>query len=495
MLCRVRSQLQPRQHRLKRKARKRKIRLLRWEFQTGKIRELRTKKISRYSDVCWCIIYAKIQWCLLMHYLCKNTNQIRSSVYIDNATILNCECFYCLSWIGWSIACLVELARFLICRCSNGTLMLPDVNSSNNWRSRWNRPSIKRWWISCSTSISSSISRLWTLWSRSISPRWFLIISMVSYHLDSFLSSRWFLIISMVTYHLDSFLSSRWFLIISMVSYHLDGFLSSRWFLIISMVSYHLDGYLSSRWFLIISMVSYHLDGFLSSRWFLIISMVSYHLDGFLSSRWFLIISMVSYHLDGFLSSRWFLIISMVTYHLDGFLSSRWFLIISMASYHLDGFLSSRWLLIISMVSYHLDGYLSSRWFLIISMVSYQLDGFISLLAFILLIKLICLWFSTMWWLISSARFVGGLTPLWCLSTPQVFIEPHTGLVKNTLLPPFWFYHKTITAYKDLWCHEVRDETKVPNKLWTVLLVRIDHGSSCLDWELNGFGGPKLDSL
>ena len=49
-----------------------------------------------------------------------------------------------------------------------------------------------------------------------------------------------------------------------------------------------------------------------------------------------------------------------------------------------------------------------------------------------------------------SARFVGGwgfnplpLVPL--KSQPPVFIDP-TGLVKNTLLTPLWFYHKSSTV-------------------------------------------------
>ena len=37
---------------------------------------------------------------------------------------------------------------------------------------------------------------------------------------------------------------------------------------------------------------------------------------------------------------------------------------------------------------------------------------------------------------IGSARFVGGLTPLWCLSTPQVFIDPHWFSQKYIADPP-----------------------------------------------------------
>ena len=55
--------------------------------------------------------------------------------------------------------------------------------------------------------------------------------------------------------------------------------------------------------------------------------------------------------------------------------------------------------------------------------------------------------------LLYSARFVGGrgLTPLWCLSTPSPpsFHCPPQKIVKkvkNTLLTPLWFHHKSSTA-------------------------------------------------
>ena len=52
-----------------------------------------------------------------------------------------------------------------------------------------------------------------------------------------------------------------------------------------------------------------------------------------------------------------------------------------------------------------------------------------------------------------SARFVGGLrlTPLWCLSIPRKIALNPTGLVwkkvKNALLIPLWFYHKSSTGF------------------------------------------------
>ena len=46
---------------------------------------------------------------------------------------------------------------------------------------------------------------------------------------------------------------------------------------------------------------------------------------------------------------------------------------------------------------------------------------------------------------LGSAWFVRGLTSLWCLSTPKFSLTP-TGLNKNTLLTPLWFYHKSSTG-------------------------------------------------
>ena len=39
---------------------------------------------------------------------------------------------------------------------------------------------------------------------------------------------------------------------------------------------------------------------------------------------------------------------------------------------------------------------------------------------------------------------VGGLTPLWCLSTPQVFIDPH-WFSQKYIADPLRFYHKSGT--------------------------------------------------
>ena len=40
----------------------------------------------------------------------------------------------------------------------------------------------------------------------------------------------------------------------------------------------------------------------------------------------------------------------------------------------------------------------------------------------------------------------GGLTPLWCLSTPQVFIDPH-WFSQQYIATPLWFYHKSSTDH------------------------------------------------
>ena len=66
---------------------------------------------------------------------------------------------------------------------------------------------------------------------------------------------------------------------------------------------------------------------------------------------------------------------------------------------------------------------------------------------------------------VNSAQFVeGGLTPLWYLSTAQVFIDSQK-IVKNSQkyiaepVTPLWFYHKSSTACK--YCKppaETRDE-------------------------------------
>ena len=56
--------------------------------------------------------------------------------------------------------------------------------------------------------------------------------------------------------------------------------------------------------------------------------------------------------------------------------------------------------------------------------------------------------------IVYSARFVGGGgggcgTPHWCLSNPQVFIDPHWLSNKYIKIyiadPPLWFYHKSST--------------------------------------------------
>ena len=49
---------------------------------------------------------------------------------------------------------------------------------------------------------------------------------------------------------------------------------------------------------------------------------------------------------------------------------------------------------------------------------------------------------------IGSARFVGGVNPPSGASQPPKFSLTPTDLVKNTLLTPLWFYHKSSTGYR-----------------------------------------------
>ena len=69
------------------------------------------------------------------------------------------------------------------------------------------------------------------------------------------------------------------------------------------------------------------------------------------------------------------------------------------------------------------------------------------------LLKVFILSFSYYTWLQCLIYREGGvtpITPICCLSTSHVFIDP-TGLVKkyikNTLLTPLWLHHKSSTAW------------------------------------------------
>ena len=57
---------------------------------------------------------------------------------------------------------------------------------------------------------------------------------------------------------------------------------------------------------------------------------------------------------------------------------------------------------------------------------------------------------------ITSAWFVTGwgFNPLWCLSTPPVFIDPH-WFSRKYIADPLWFSHKSSTGYNQPCYNEV----------------------------------------